>query len=316
MSGFFESQHFHLETLADGVYAAVANRDEGGEFVNAGVVDLGGSVLAFDSFFLPQAARDLLAAADYLIGKPVSVLVNSHTHSDHIMGNYLFPAETMIISTHNNRKWIIEDAADDLEWQKEHLPETMADLQKQLDEAQDDTARRRTGARLALYRRLRETINDIVVRPPEVTFDKRLVLHGSQRTAELLTFGRGHTGSDIVLYLPDDRVIFAGDLILVSTHPFMLDSQPDRWLTVLDKVEKLDFEVLVPGHGPLGTRADIAAMRTYFAALERLVEKVIADGGTADDAANVPVPSDYVQWGGGAYPFNMRFLFERLSKNT
>lgn len=314
-SSRFESKYFRLETLAEGVYAGIANYEEG-TIANVGIVDLGESALVVDSFMLPQAAQDLRMAADRLTGLPVSVLVNTHAHDDHFVGNYLFPPETCVVSTHRNRELIAEYAREMPE-EKEGLADWVAELEQQRAQAPDDATRQRLSQQITRFDRFLETFDEIVVhlRLPDVTFDGRLVVHGSRRRVELLDYGAAHTSSDVIVYLPDDQIVFAGDLVLVRTHPFMLHSDPDKWQAALAKIGELDFETLVPGHGPLGTKADVAPIRRYLDAVERLVEQVIAQSGTAEDAANAPVPAGFEGWSGGAYTLNMRFLFERLSES-
>jgi glyoxylase-like metal-dependent hydrolase (beta-lactamase superfamily II) len=311
----FESKYFCLQTLAEGVYAGMANHEEG-TIANVGVVDLGASALVVDSFMLPQAARDLRAAVADLLGKPVSVLVNTHSHDDHFVGNYLFPAETRVISTHRNRELMAEHAREIPE-EKEGLADYVADLRQQRDQAPDDATRQRLSQAIVRFSRFLEVFDEIVerLRLPDLTFDERLVIYGSDRRVELLSYDDAHTPSDVVVYLPDDRILFSADLVLVKVHPFMLHSNPDNWRAVLTKVEALDFETLVPGHGPLGTKADVAPIGKYLDAVERLVEQVIAAGGTVGDAVNAPLPSGFEGWSGGAYAHNMRFLFERLSES-
>lgn len=310
----FDSKYFRLEALADGVYAAIAKPDEGGESSNAGIVDLGEFVLVFDAFTLPQAARDLLTAADRLIGKPVRFLINSHYHYDHILGNYVFPAETTVISTRPTREAIAEGTAPLLRELKEQIPPFLTMLEKQRDEAQDEATRQMAASRITRYGTLAQIIDEIVVRPPDITFEQRVVFHGSKRSVELLSYGIGHTSDDTILYLPGDRVIFMGDLLFIGMHPFLVDSDPDAWCTILEEIGKIDFGVAVPGHGPLGTQEDIMAVHTYIVALKKLAQKVVDEGGSVDDAAAANIPSAYAEWTGLAFPDNMRVLFTRLSE--
>jgi cyclase len=96
--GIFTSVHFRLHRLAEGVFAAI--HSEGGwAQSNAGIVDLGDRVLIFDTFIAPEAANDLRSAAAALLSRPISAVINSHYHNDHIWGNQAFPDDVPIIST-------------------------------------------------------------------------------------------------------------------------------------------------------------------------------------------------------------------------
>ena len=93
------SEHFDIESLAEGVYAAMAS-PSGAAYSNAGIIDLGDSTLVFDTFDAPQAGEDLKHAADALTGRPATYVINSHFHADHWLGNQAFDPQTPIIATH------------------------------------------------------------------------------------------------------------------------------------------------------------------------------------------------------------------------
>jgi len=304
-------QYFRLEKITEGVYAGIANPDAG-TIANVGIVDLGEEVLVVDSFMLPQAARELLFAVDQVVAKPVRYLVNTHAHDDHFIGNYLFPAETSILSTPVTREWIVEYAED----LPEAIAETaayMADLEQQIQVAESTTDRQRLERSLTRFRRYLEASGDMEIRPPNLIFDARLVIHGSQRRVELLSYGVGHTASDAIVFLPDDRIVFPGDLVLVNTQPFLLYGDLESWRAALGQIERLDFDRLVPGHGPVGVKSGVALIRTYLEKIETLVQQVVDDGGTVDEALKLPIPPEFADWSGGAYRSNLRFLFERIS---
>ncbi len=307
----YHPDYFRLETLAEGVYAGIANR-EAGTVSNVGIVDLGETALVVDSFMLPQAAREIAIAVDRLIGKPVGMLVSTHSHDDHFIGNGVFPPETRVVSTHRNRE-LIAAYAQDFPGEKAEVTAMLADLQQQTEATSDDAAHQKFLNSITRFSRFLEAFDTIVVRPPDLTFEGRLAIHGARRRVDLLSLGAAHSPSDVIVHLPDDGIVFAGDAVLVRTHPYMYDSDPDKWRVALAQVEALPFETLVPGHGPVGTRADVGAIRRYLDAVEGIVRQVIVAGGTDDDAASAPVPAAFAGWSGGAYARNMRFLFDRLS---
>src|SRR5437588_715096 len=92
---------------------------------------------------------------------------------------------------------------------------------------------------------------------PTITFEQRLRIRGSGRTVELVCPGGGHTASDSYLHLPEDRVAIMGDLLAVGRHPAFPHGDPVEWRRILTEVLELDLESLVPGHGPVGTLADV-----------------------------------------------------------
>ncbi|MBN1963200.1 MAG: MBL fold metallo-hydrolase, partial [Anaerolineae bacterium] len=125
----------------------------------------------------------------------------------------------------------------------------------------------------------------LALRLPDTTFDERLTVYGETRTVELLTFGGGHTDSDAVLWLPEERILFAADLLFHGSHPWIGDGHPDEWVRILGDLEALEPETVVPGHGPLATVAAFDEQRRYFPVLRAAAEQVMAAGGSAKDAA-------------------------------
>jgi glyoxylase-like metal-dependent hydrolase (beta-lactamase superfamily II) len=312
-AGGFQSRHFQLERVANGVYAAIARAD-GGAVGNAGIVDLGETTLVFDTCQTPQAARDLLAAAERLLGRPVSFVVNSHWHGDHVHGNAIFPAGAPVITTATTRELMATLAEDELRDDRADIATYLRSLEEQLAQAADGTARTHLAERLAANREYAEALPDLRLRLPEVTFDERLSVHGARRMAELLCYGGGHTGSDTILFLPEERLAFMGDLLFVGTHPWLPDGNPQEWNRILELARQLDIRTAVPGHGTLGTRDDFTPVQRYITDLTQLALQVARSGGSADDAARYPIPAAYAAW---TMPHffapNMGFLFAHLS---
>jgi len=119
-----ETEYFTLKCLSEGVYAAIAKPGQGA-WSNAGIVDLGDVLLVFDSFSTPSAAQLLRKQAEYITGKKVKYLINSHYHGDHVFGNQVFEDVT-IISTSLTKKWFkdqnsILDVAKEIEEMKQYL---------------------------------------------------------------------------------------------------------------------------------------------------------------------------------------------------
>jgi len=136
-----KSEHFTLEQLVDGVYAAIASPG-GKAFSNGGIVDLGDQTLVFDAFETPAAAGDLRSAAEQLTGRPVTYLIISHCHADHWGGNQAFAPETAIITTHAIRQempdamgWMI-DLKENPSELEQAIQETRERLETEIDERQ------------------------------------------------------------------------------------------------------------------------------------------------------------------------------------
>jgi cyclase len=290
-----QSRCFTLERIGDGVYAAIATAGQGA-MGNAGIVDIGGATLVFDTMLSLAAARDLRSAAEQLTGQRVRYVVNSHHHLDHTQGNQVFDDAT-IVGTPRIAD-LITQATDPL-----------LGLMREQGMALDAQARAEAAAvnDPAIRQDMLEQDDDFLAllkeahvarsRPPDVRFESRLTLHGATRHAELITWGGGHTPSDVVLYLPQARVLYSGDLISHQTHPSISAGDPLEWLRILGEMEQLDFETLAPGHGPVTNRAAIATERAYLETVLELAQAALAADKSADEAAATPIPNAYRDWG-------------------
>jgi len=294
--------------LADGVHAAIAV-DGGAAISNAGIVDLGDYTVVFDSFLTQQAAMDLCAAAECLTGSRVEYVINSHYHNDHIRGNQVF-TQARIVATSKTREWIAAKGEEDMRLDSEDAPKEL----QALETGQDATMQHEIATWTGYYRGIMESLPTLELRLPNLTFDTKMVFHGTHRSAEAVTYGGGHTESDAILYLPDERIAFLGDLLFAKTHPWLARGDPAELVRILEKVETLGLEIVVPGHGPVGTADDLAVMRQYVTDLEKVAGEVVKAGGSEEEAAQKEIPSHFETWRFRCFfAPNMRFLYQRLS---
>ena len=237
-------EHYRLEHVADGVVAAL-HRPGGGGVGNAAIVRTGDSTIVFDTGMTPQAGAELRRTAVEIA--PVSFVVNSHWHDDHVRGNQAF-SDVQIVATGRTKELIETRAAERLAEQRAIEPdEHLASLPEGPDK---ETAR---------Y--LAVTIADVRLTPPTTTFEERLELAPG---CELVTLGGGHTESDAFLVLPDRGVAVLGDLLFNRIHPWMGDGDPRRWIEILDAVADLGATRFVPGHGAVAGLEDVRALRDHL----------------------------------------------------
>jgi len=310
-----ESTHFRLEQLAEGVYAVI-HMAGGAAIGNAGIVDLGDRTLVYDSLFTPQAGADLRTAAEVLTGRRVDMLINSHWHNDHIWGNQSFGADTDIISDEETRRKIIATRGHGA--YDTFMAQARANLEatRAAYEAEQDEARRRQLALWVDYHQAVVNLKPILkIRAPNLTFVDRLAFHGTARSAELITFAGGHTESDAVLFLPQERIAFMSDLLFIEHQPYLGGGDPDRMLHILDQVAALNPLILVPGHGPVGTAASLKVMQQYVSTLDGLARQMVADGEPEANIDHMPMPEHYGDWLFAAFfPVNMHFLYQRQQR--
>jgi glyoxylase-like metal-dependent hydrolase (beta-lactamase superfamily II) len=309
------SKHFELEALAPGVYAAICG-DRGAGVGNAGFVDLGDRVLAFDTFLTPQAATDMKALAAALTGRQPELVINSHYHNDHIWGNQVFLPKALILASEGARELIKTEGQEEYDYYGAQSAGRYAELCEQYEQSDDATERENLIPWLDYYRGLAEAFPDLKMCPPQITVPDRLTIYGSRRRADLLTYKNGHTGSDSILYLPQDQILFAADLLFVQCHPFFVEADPFKLIAILEGIEEMDFTKIVPGHGPVGTKEDVSTLIDYVRGCIATAECMIAEGDVDEEAiAALEIPSPYESWKiPHFYQMNMRHLLEFLAE--
>jgi cyclase len=280
--------------LADGVHVAVAS-EQGYASCNAGVIDIGDRTIIFDTFLTPEAARDLLKVAEQLTSNKITHVINSHEHNDHIRGNQVFDSDVDIISTVKTREAIAQNEPENIKSEKKTILKEIIDSQSKLD-AEEDSKRRRELALLISYMQgVSKSHSELKTRLPNITFEQKLTIYGTERTVELLPLA-GHTFSDIVLYLSKEKIAFMGDLLFVNIHPYLASGSPEQWKQSLVKIEKLGVRIAVPGHGPVGRSADLSALSQYIESLESIVVNMIKSGKPVDQASSETIPSPFDTW--------------------
>lgn len=278
--------HFTLHEVAAGVWEAEA--DIAGTSVgNAAIIDLGGKTVVVDTFMTDVAAAELRSVAEELTGNPIHLAVNSHWHGDHTNGNQVF-ADVPIVATDATRAMIGQTARSDLDaWQAEI--ETARDALRSRVEAGDVAAARRLetlGHFHAFAGAFRVTLPDLMV-------DGRLVVEG-ERSVEILSHGRGHTVSDVIVWVPDVGVLITGDLCWNEIHPRTQDGFPTDWASYVERLIAMNPTHVVPGHGLPADASALDSLPAYFRELATLVDAARAGA----DPATMEPPAGSESWAG------------------
>jgi len=134
-----------------------------------------------------------------------------------------------------------------------------------------------------------------------VTFSEEMDVHLGGKEVRARHFGRGHTGGDAVMYFPAEKVIHTGDLFLTFPPQPYIDyangGSALEWTTTLDEALKLDFDIAIPGHGPISDRAGILKFRNEFQAMRDRIQGMVRTGASKDEISKVLV-GDY-HWAAG-----------------
>jgi glyoxylase-like metal-dependent hydrolase (beta-lactamase superfamily II) len=204
----------------------------------------------------------------------------------------------------------MEDFQDATGW-GEWLKETEEHLRSEEDE------RVRVGLEKSITRTryVMAEMAEFQPRYADQTFEDTVTFQGNERNTELRSLGRGHSEDDAVLLLPQDRIAFIGDIGFFDTQPFLGFCDIDLYREQLLFFQDSEFQVLVPGHGPVGGKDDIALQLKYFDVMEDLVGKVAQRGCSFEEAMQITLPEPFDQWLTGGmerFKVNVRYLFARF----
>ena len=154
---------------------------------------------------------------------------------------------------------------------------------------------------------------------PQVTFSDRMTIELGGTTVELAYVGRNHSNNSIVMRFPNERVLFAVDFIPVESMAFrnFPDSYLDDWIESLKNVEAMDFEILAPGHGPLGRKGNVGQFREYMQDLRSAVVQAIREGKSLDEMKQSIKLPKYEQWSGykEMFPLNIEGMYRMVQAN-
>lgn len=274
---------YDVVRLADGVYGLVWREQPIHPEPNVLIV-VDDDVLVVDSSMFPSTAATIIREVKKLTSRPVRWVVNTHWHDDHVFGNSVY-RETwpgVHFAAHPSTRAdaasqafaaipqdIAQNAAN-LERYRAMLRTGKGDDGKPLTEAR----RKRVENAVSYFVRYAREAGSVRTVLPDVTFEDRLVLHRGARTVELLHLGRGNTRGDVVVWLPRERILATGDLV-VSPSPFGIGSYYSDWTGTLERLMQLDAATVFLSHGR--PQRDFAYVRTLRDLLADLVSRVSAE---------------------------------------
>jgi len=248
-----------LDELRPGVYAWV--QPDGSWWINnAGAVAVADGMLVVDTCATVQRTRRFLGALDSAVGgAPIRMAVNTHQHGDHTYGNCLLPSTAVLVGHERMREGLREDPVIDgcpPFW--DPVPD-WGPVQRRL---------------------------------PDLTIGSSLTVHVGNRRVEVLhPGGPAHTTGDLVAWLPDERVLFAGDLLFAGLTPLVFMGSLTGALAAVDWLAGFGAQVVVPGHGRVLLGAEIEQVIEEHRRYYRWV-LALAEGGIAAGRAPLPLAQD------------------------
>jgi glyoxylase-like metal-dependent hydrolase (beta-lactamase superfamily II) len=165
------------------------------------------------------------------------------------------------------------------------FPKQLEDLRARAAAEQDPAAKARLEQQLRTQTTYGEQLRETKPTPPNVTMTDRMTLYRGDREIQLFYVGRGHTAGDVVVYLPKERVLCSGDL-LVNQVANLVDGYVNEWPAALEKLRSIDFVDVIPGHGdPFKGKERIDWFQAYLRDIWQQAAKLHADGIPAAEAA-------------------------------
>jgi cyclase len=240
-----------MQEIAPGVYVKL---DYEGANVGCILTEVGAIVI--DTPLIPADGKDWVTRVAKLTDKVLYVFNTDH-HRAHIMGNQYFDAPVI---------------AHEVAWREiSNYKDTFIERTKNIFKKQPKIAAQ---------------FNQVKIKKPEITFTGRLILKKGGRELHFVYLG-GHTPATSGVWLPDERILFTGDVVVVGEHPSLGQSLSKEWLEVLTRLRKMSLTYIVPGHGPLCNVEATEPVSEYIRAMRSKVRSQYRSGRTKSEAAVV-----------------------------
>jgi cyclase len=250
---------------------------------NVGLIKTSEGLVLVETPMVPEDAYKLRAE----IGKEVKIkyIINTEPHQDHFSGNYYF--EGTVVGHEGTREAILTASIEQFKGMLQ-MSAPGATLEK-----------------------------DFCFRAPTITFSERLTLSMGKHTIKLINFP-GHTPFETAVFIPEERVVFTGDNVVRGSMPFLHQAVPYAWLDSLKRIEQLEVDYIVPGHGKVCDKSYLAEMSANIAAWIEVVKDAVDKGWSLEECqSRINMLDRYAgdkQRMGFVQKINIENLFKVLSK--
>ena len=238
---------------------------------NIGIIIGEQSVMVVDTGMGPANAEIVLEEVKKITDKPISYLAITHFHPEHGMGAQSFPDDTRIVVPMAQKTELKEKGKDYIGFFSEMSPE-IADL-----------------------------LANVELVEPDIAFTSKLEVDLGNLEVQLLHFVRDHTRGDMFVFIPSQRLLFGGDIILDRFFPIMADadSSPSGWIKTLKSLKSLKPQLIVPGHGDISDVSLIDQLSIYLTAMQVQVTAQKKNGASLEQARAALIPQfarSYSHW--------------------
>ena len=239
-----------FEKVAEGVYfstttGSINTGSNGAVIVNAD------DVLIVDPGITPAAGRAFIEDVKTLTNKPVKYVVDTHYHYDHAFANQVFGPDVTLIGHDLTRRHLLANVMQQRTYQTngvQAIATTFTRLRDQIAKAPDAQQKAVFERQLAIHQAYADQQKLIKPTPPTTTLTNDLTIHRGGREIQIRFVGRAHTDGDVVVFLPQERIVATGDMV-TNGLSFTGDAFVQEWPATLEKLMTLDFDTVMPGHG-------------------------------------------------------------------
>jgi cyclase len=262
-------QERKITQLADGVYE-IQHEPNG----NTTVIIGDRQVFVVDSCFLPSAAREDISQIRKWTDKPVTFVLNTHFHNDHNLGNRIymdtFPALTIIahVETKKDMDMFGPGSLSREQKTRSEIVQMQKDGKGPDGQPLSEDDKKQLNDALAQQDAVIAELTDLKFQSATLTFDHDFSIDLGNREVQIKFLGRGNTSGDAVVYLPKEKILITGDLV-VQPIPYFYDGYPVEWIQTLENLAAIDADTIVPGHGP------IMHDKTYIHLLRDLIKSAV-----------------------------------------
>lgn len=252
-------------------------------YSNAGLILDGEESLLVDTLFDENLTAEMLKVmkrATGIGGDDVTTLVNTHANGDHTFGNRLVTNAEILAS---------KASAEEM---NEQPPAMLAEYIKAAPEMGEV-------GKFLLHCFGDFDFAGVTLKAPTKTFSGEMTLQVGDKQVELFEVGPAHTTGDVIVHVPQDKVVYTGDILFVEGTPIIWAGPISNWIDACNRIISWDVETIVPGHGPITDKQGVAIMRDYLSYIDQEARRRYDAGMSAEEAAFDISLADYSSWSDG-----------------